>query len=162
MTDLRLIVPGDAEATRRIYNTEVVGSTATFDLRPRSMDQHDRWVAAHLGAHPAVVAEVDGAIAGFAAISPYRSRPAYATTVEDSVYVDARWRGMGIGRALLGEVLRHATEHGFHTVLGRVEATNAASVGVHLRCGFEIVGTERQIGRKFGRWLDVTVLQKLL
>ena len=142
MTDLRLIVPGDAEATRRIYNTEVVGSTATFDLRPRSMDQHDRWVAAHLGAHPAVVAEVDGAIAGFAAISPYRSRPAYATTVEDSVYVDARWRGMGIGRALLGEVLRHATEHGFHTVLGRVEAVWEGGSGTALARALAEVGIE--------------------
>ncbi len=160
--ELRLITPGDAEATRRIYNAEVTGSTATFDLRPRSAEEHRRWVEAHLGAHPAVVAEVDGAVAGFASISPYRSRPAYATTVEDSVYVAGGWRGRGIGAALLADVVRRATEHGFHTVLARVEASNDASVRVHERCGFAVVGTERQIGRKFGRWLDVTVLQKLL
>ena len=163
---LRLATAADAEATRRIYNAEVVGSTATFDLRPRSRAEHERWLGHHLGAHPAVVAEVttpDGPlVAGFAALSPYRERPAYATTVEDSVYVDAAWRGRGIGRALLADVVRRAAEHGFHTVIGRIEAGNAASVALHLACGFAEVGTERQIGRKFGRWLDVTILQRML
>lgn len=163
---LRLATPADAEATRRIYNAEVVGSTATFDLRPRSRSEHERWLRHHLGAHPAVVAEVTAAdgpvVAGFASLSLFRERPAYATTVEDSVYVDAGWRGQGLGRALLGDVVRRAAEHGFHTVIARVEAGNAASVALHLACGFTEVGTERQIGRKFGRWLDVTILQRML
>jgi L-amino acid N-acyltransferase YncA len=159
---LRIIAPEDAEATRQLYNAEVVASTATFDLRPRSRPEHDRWVHDHLGAHPAVVAVVDGVVAGFAAVSPYRSRAAYATTVEDSVYVGADWRGQGIGSQLLDEVVRRAANHGFHTVIARVEASNAASVALHRRCGFTVVGTEREIGRKFGRWLDVTVLQRML
>lgn len=159
---LRLVTPADAAATRRIYNAEVVGSTATFDLRPRSPEEHDRWVAEHLGAHPAVVAVAGGQVAGFAALSPYRERPAYATTVESSVYVDAPWRGQGLGRALLADTVLRATEHGFHTVIARVEAGNQPSIGLHLACGFAEVGTERQIGRKFGRWLDVTVLQLML
>ena len=162
MMDLRMITPDDADATRKIYNTEVMTSTATFDLRPRDRTEHERWVEAHMGAHPAVVAVEGAVITGFAAISPYRARPAYATTVEDSVYVAAGWRGRGLGGALLADVIRRATEHGFHTVMARVEATNTASVRIHERCGFDVVGTERQIGRKFGRWLDVTVLQKLL
>jgi len=159
---VRPIVPDDAEATRRLYNAEVIGSTATFDLRPRSRAEHARWVADHLGGHPAVVAVVDGEIAGFAAVSPYRSRAAYVTTVEDSVYVGAAWRGQGIGRRLLTDVVERAAGHGFHTVIARVEAGNTASVLLHQRCGFTVVGTEREIGRKFGRWLDVTVLQRML
>lgn len=159
---VRLIRPGDAEATRRIYNVEVTGSTATFDLRPRTRDAHQRWVAAHLGGHPAVVATVGGTVAGFASLSPFRDRPAYVTSVEDSVYVDRAWRGRGLGRRLLDEVLRRAGDHGFHTVIARIEAGNTPSIALHLACGFTEVGTEREVGRKFGRWLDVTILQRML
>lgn len=160
--ELRLITQADAEATRGIYNAEVTGSTATFDLRPRSRADHERWVAAHLGVHPAVVATVGGEVAGFAALSPFRERPAYVTTVEDSVYVADGWRGRGLGRLLLDEVLRRAVEHGFHTVIARIEAGNAPSIALHRAFGFTVVGTEREIGRKLGRWLDVTVLQRML
>jgi L-amino acid N-acyltransferase YncA len=160
--NLRIITAEDAEATRRIYNAEVAGSTATFDLRPRGRAEHARWVDRHMGAYPAVVA-VDGSeVAGFAAISPYRDRPAYATTVEDSVYVDSRWRARGLGSTLLAAIVEHAADHGFHTVIARVEASNDASLRLHARHGFIVVGTERQIGRKFGRWLDVTIMQKML
>jgi L-amino acid N-acyltransferase YncA len=159
---IRPIARHDAEATRLLYNAEVVGSTATFDLRPRSRAEHHRWVERHLGAHPAVVAVHDEQVVGFASVSPYRDRPAYATTVEDSVYVDAAWRGHGVGRRLLGAVVVAAAEHGFHTVVARVEAANAASIHLHQACGFTVVGTEREVGRKFGRWLDVTILQRLL
>lgn len=160
--DLRLVTLEDAEVTRQIYNTEVARSTATFDLRPRTRTEHLRWIEHHLGAHPAVVAVDHGVVAGFAAVSPYRERPAYATTVEDSVYVEASWRGRGVGSALLIDIVGRAADHGFHTVVARIEATNVASLVLHQRQGFVTVGTERQIGRKFGRWLDVTVLQRML
>ncbi|MFC0081396.1 GNAT family N-acetyltransferase [Aciditerrimonas ferrireducens] len=159
---IRPLGRADAEAVRRIYNAEVLGSTATFDLRPRTPEEQERWVQDHLGAYPAVVAEVAGRVVGFASVSPYRRRPAYATTVEDSVYVDAEARGQGLGRQLLEELLVQAARHGFHTVLARIEATNQASIALHQGCGFEPVGLEREVGRKFGRWLDVCVLQRLL
>jgi len=160
--EVRGIAPADADATRRIYNAEVAGSTATFDLRPRSRAEHARWINHHMGAHPAVVAVSAGTVAGFAAVSPYRERPAYATTVEDSVYVDSAWRGSGVGSALLAAVLARASEHGFHTVVARIEATNTPSLVLHRRYGFTDVGIELQVGRKFGRWLDVAVLQRML
>ena len=161
--ELRSARPGDAEAIRSIYNAAVTGSTATFDLRPRTEAEQQAWMADHDGAHPALVAaDDDGTVLGFGSLSPYRDRPAYATTVEDSVYVDSSRRGQGVGRALLEELVRLATRLGFHTVVARVGEANDASIRLHVACGFELVGTEREIGRKFGRWLDVVVLQRML
>jgi phosphinothricin acetyltransferase len=153
----------DAEAIRAIYNAEVTGSTVTFDLVPRTAEEQRRWLVERSGAYAVLVAEDDGgAIAGFASLSPYRDRPAYATTVEDSVYVDGSRRGAGVGRALLEALIDTATAHGFHTVIARIVGHHEASIGLHRRVGFDEVGTEREVGRKMGRWLDVVVMQRLL
>ncbi len=155
--------PTDAEPIRIIYNAEVTDSTATFDLRPRTPEEQAVWMAEHRGTYPVVVAVDDeDRVLGFGSLSAYRDRPAYATTVENSVYVDRAHRGTGVGRALLEELVRLATRHGFHTMIARVGGDNVASIALHLSCGFELVGVERQVGRKFNRWLDVSVLQSLL
>jgi phosphinothricin acetyltransferase len=83
-------------------------------------------------------------------------------TVEDSVYVDRSRQGAGVGSLLLGELVRTATSHGFHAVMARIVGGHDASINLHARFGFEVVGTEREVGRKFGRWLDVVVMQRLL
>jgi L-amino acid N-acyltransferase YncA len=161
---VRLAGIEDAEAIRDIYNREVTGSTVTFDLVPRTLEDQHAWLAEHAGAHPAVVA-VDagsGRVLGFGSLSPYRSRPAYSTTVEDSVYVEESARGMGVGRALLAELVRLAQVHGFHAVMAKIVGGHDASIALHRACGFEIVGVEKEIGRKFGRWLDVVLMQRLL
>ncbi|HMK62993.1 MAG TPA: GNAT family N-acetyltransferase [Acidimicrobiales bacterium] len=152
----------DAEATRSIYNVEVTGSTVTFDLVPRTLAEQRAWIEQHQGPHPAVVAVEGGAVAGFGSLSAFRDRPAYATSVEDSVYVADVWRGRGVGRLLLAELVRLAGHHGFHTVLARISGDNAASIALHTGQGFELVGVEREVGRKFGRWIDVTVMQRML
>ena len=159
---VRLATLDDAEAVRAIYNREVTGSTVTFDLVPRSPADQLDWLAAHAGAHPAVVAVDGDAVVGFGSLSPYRDRPAYATTVEDSVYVDATSRGRGAGRLILADLVRRAGRHGFHSVVGRIVGGHDASIALHRACGFELVGVEREVGRKFGRWLDVVVMQRLL
>ncbi len=161
---VRLATPGDAEATRDIYNREVTGSTVTFDLVPRSLDAQQAWIAAHAGAHPAIVAvdEDTSAVTGFGSLSAYRDRPAYSTTVEDSVYVHHDWRGHGVGRLLLAELVRLATVHGFHSVMARIVSGHEVSIRLHESCGFSLVGVEREVGRKFGRWLDVALMQRLL
>jgi phosphinothricin acetyltransferase len=159
---LRLARPEDAEATREIYNAEVVGSTVTFDLVPRTLAEQEAWLDQRSGAMAVVVAELEGRVAGFASLSPYRDRPAYATTVEDSVYVHADYRGRGVGRALLTEVLAIAATRGFHAVMARVVGGHETSISLHQSMGFRIVGTEVEVGRKFGRWLDVVLLQKML
>ncbi len=160
--NLRLARPEDAEATRAIYNTEVTGSTVTFDLVPRSIDDQLAWLDQRSGAMAVVVAEIDGQVVGFASLSPYRDRPAYATTVEDSVYVNADFRGQGVARALLAEILDIASTRGFHAVMARIVGGHDASIGLHNSLGFEIVGTEREVGRKFGKWLDVVIMQRML
>jgi L-amino acid N-acyltransferase len=152
----------DAEAILRIYNAEVTGSTVTFDLVPRTAEEQVTWLVQRSGAYAALVAEVDGQVLGFASLSPYRDRPAYITTVEDSVYVDRDVRGGGVGRALLEALVETARAHGFHTVIARVVGGHEASIALHRGVGFEEVGTEREVGRKLGRWLDVVVMQLLL
>ena len=162
--DVRLARLDDAEAIRTIYNLEVTGSTCTFDLVPRTLADQEAWLAKHRGAHPAVVAVDDesGQVVGFGSLGPYRSRPAYSTTVEDSVYVRRDQHRKGVGRALLGELVGLATDHGFHAVMGRIVGGHEASIRLHEACGFELVGVEREVGRKFGRWLDVVVMERLL
>ncbi|HEX8804880.1 MAG TPA: GNAT family N-acetyltransferase [Acidimicrobiales bacterium] len=152
----------DAEATRHIYNAEVTGSTVTFDLVPRSLADQRDWIGARRGAHAVVVAEAGGEVVGFGSLSPWRSRPAYATSVEDSVYVDRAHQGRGIGKTLLTELVRVGRAHGFHAMFARIVGGHESSVGLHAALGFELVGTEREVGRKFGRWLDVVVMELLL
>ncbi len=159
---IRLAAREDSEAIRAIYNREVTGSTVTFDMVPRTASDQRAWLAAHSGAHPAVVAERGGEVLGFGSLSPYRQRPAYATTVEDSLYVRHDARRQGVGAAILRELVQLATTHGFHTVIARVAGGHEASIQVHRACGFELVGVEKEVGRKLGRWLDVVVMQRLL
>ena len=160
--EVRLAGPDDAEAIRSIYNLEVTTSTVTFDLVPRTPEAQRAWLAIHAGVHPAVVAVEAGAVVGFGSLAPYRSRPAYATTAEDSVYVHRERRGRGHGRVILAELVRLGTVHGFHALMARVVGGHEVSIALHLALGFELVGVEREVGRKFGRWLDVVVLQRLL
>ncbi len=160
---VRLATLEDAEAIRSIYNVEVTGSTVTFDLVPRTLEEQRNWLTARSGAHAVLVATDDaGETVGFASLSPYRDRPAYATTVEDSVYVHEDHRGRGVGRLLLSELVAVASVHGFHAVMARIVGGHDASIALHRDIVFEIVGTEREVGRKFGRWLDVVLMQRLL
>jgi L-amino acid N-acyltransferase YncA len=159
---LRLATIDDAAAIRAIYNLEVESSTATFDLVGRSLEDQRTWLAARSGAFSAVVAVDDGEVIGFASLSPYKERAAYRTTVEDSVYVRRDQQGRGVGRVLLGHIVELAAASGFHTVMARIEAGSEASRALHAACGFELVGIEREVGRKFGQWLDIALMQCLL
>jgi L-amino acid N-acyltransferase YncA len=159
---LRPALPDDAAAIAAIYNLEVATSTATFDLVPRSLEEQRAWLAARSGAFAAIVAVDAGAVIGFASLSPYKERAAYRTTVEDSVYVDRAHHGRGVGRRLLDHVVDVAAASGFHAVMARIEAGGTPSRALHAACGFELVGVEREVGRKFNRWLDVAVMQRLL
>jgi phosphinothricin acetyltransferase len=161
--EVRLAEERDGEAIRAIYNLEVTTSTVTFDLVPRTPGDQAAWLAARSGAHVALVAVADdGEVVGFGSLSPYRDRPAYRTSVEDSVYVRRDRQGLGVGALLLSSLLDAAVASGFHAVFARVVGGHGASIALHQRFGFEVVGTEREVGRKFGRWLDVVLMQRLL
>jgi L-amino acid N-acyltransferase YncA len=181
---IRLAAPGDAEAIRTIYNVEVLHSTNTFDMVARTREEQEAWLLEHRGVHPAIVAAepaesaepgtasgLSGAdrlganneiVLGFGCLSPFRERSGYAATAENSVYVDRAQQGRGIGRALLAELLVLASAHGFHSVIARIAGHNETSIGLHQAAGFELVGIEREVGRKHRQWLDVVELQRLL
>lgn len=169
----RLAAMADADAIAAIYNREVTEGTATFDMVPRTPTEQAAWMAAHSGAHPCIVAVSDSAdtgpsdtmpsdtVLGWACLSPYRTRPAYSTSVEDSIYVHRDHQGRGVGDLLLGDLVTLADEHGFHAIFARIADAGAASVALHAKHGFDLIGVEREVGRKFGRWLDVTLMQRL-
>ena len=161
---VRTATIADAMAIVEIYNREVAETTSTFDLVQRSLEQQQSWLAERAGAFAAIVA-VDSAtkrVIGFASLSPYKERAAYRTTVEDSVYVHRDFGGRGVGKLLMEHLVGVARESGFHSIIARIEASGTASRALHAACGFQLVGVEREVGRKFNRWLDVAVMQLLL
>lgn len=153
---------GDAAAIREIYNYEVEHETSTFDLVPRTLEAQQTWITERSGAFSVIVATINDQLVGFGALSEYRDRAAYSTSVEDSIYVSRTHVRQGIGRAILEHLLDTAEASGFHTVMARVGASGLASRALHEACGFTLVGIEREIGRKFGRWLDVAIMQCVL
>lgn len=160
---LRAATEDDADAIAAIYNHEVTTSTATFDLEPRTPTEQLEWIRARSGAYVAVVAEnVEGTVIGFGSLSQYRERAGYSTTCEDSVYIHPSFQGQGVGRLLLGELVAAAQRHGFHAVMAKIVGGHDASIALHASQGFEIVGREREVGRKFGQWLDVVLMERLL
>jgi phosphinothricin acetyltransferase len=160
---LRLAERRDAAAIREIYNLEVTTTTVTFDMVPRTLDEQVAWLDGHSGGHPAIVAVGSGeTVIGFGSISPYKDRPAYSPTVEDSIYVHRDHRSRGVGRLMLAELILLARDHGFHSIIARIVGGHEASIALHAACGFEPLGVEREVGRKFGKWLDVVEMQRML
>jgi phosphinothricin acetyltransferase len=169
----RLVEVDDATALMNILNPEVVETSVSFDLVPKSLDEQREWILAHQATHLCLVAlNTDddlgelGArgerILGFASFSPFRERPAYATTVENSVYVHRAARGQGVGELLLNDLIVAAKGSGFHSLIARIVGENSSSIRLHEMCGFTLVGTEIEVGRKHGRWLDVVEYQYVM
>ncbi len=130
---------------------------------PRSLEEQEAWLSERSGALAVIVAvDEDDHVVGFASLSPYKPRPAYRTSVENSVYVAPGSERLGVGRTLMARLIDVATDHGYHAMMARIADAHPASVGLHEAVGFELVGIEKEVGRKFNRWLDVAVMQKLL
>jgi len=159
---IRLATAADAEAIRAIYNHEVLRTAATFDLVPRSIEDQRHWIADRTGAFAAIVAVEGDVVVGFGSLSPYKERAAYRTSVEDSVYVHVDHQGRGIGKLVVNELINVARLSGFHAVFARINASSESSRALHASCGFELVGIEREVGRKFNRWHDVAIMEMLL
>lgn len=153
----------DAQAVLEIYNHQVLNTAATFDLVPRTLAEQEAYILERTGGLRMLVAEADdGRIAGFAGLSFYRDRPGYRTTVENSIYIDADHQRQGVGDLLMQELVQEARLSGFHTIVARIADAQAPSTALHEKHGFELVGIERQVGRKLGRWRDVAIMQLLL
>ena len=154
----------DMSAVRRIYEHYVLASLATFEETPPTLDDMlaRRRAALDLGL-PYLVAEFEGEIVGFCYATAYRARPAYRFTIEDLVYVADGLTGRGIGAALLGELIARCERGPWRQMLAVVgDSDNAGSIALHRRFGFTLEGTLRDVGFKFGRWVDTPILQRAL
>jgi phosphinothricin acetyltransferase len=160
--DALLIRPAtldDLGAIREIYNYYVERSTCTFQIEPETAEERLDWFRKRSEAHPATVAERGGEVVGWAALSPWKARAAYARSVEFSVYVRHGLHRGGLGRALVADLIERARAAGHHTMIGGACTEQAASIALQEALGFERVACFREVGFKFGRWLDVAYLQ---
>ena len=153
-----------AEAILAIFNDAIINSTALYDYKPRTLEMMAGWFEAKSKAkYPVIGLENEtGELMGFGSYGTFRAWPAYKYSVEHSVYVDARFRGRGVGKRLLQAVIGAAQAQGYHNLVGAIDATNAVSIRLHERLGFSHCGTIRQAGFKFGRWLDLVLYQLIL
>jgi phosphinothricin acetyltransferase len=156
---IRDAVSRDLESITGIYNEAVLTTAATFDTSPKTMEDRREWFEGHGEKHPVLVAVVSDAVVGWGSLSAWSDRRAYEDSVEISAYVKEGFRGRGIGRRLTAALLDEGKKRGLRTVIAQIESSNAASIHLLESSGFENIGTLRQVGRKFGRLLDVCILQ---
>jgi phosphinothricin acetyltransferase len=159
---IRLAGIADLEAITEIYNEAIRTTTATFDTEPKTVEDRCRWFESHSDRHPILVAELAGQVVGWGCLTRWSDRPAYDVTAETSFYVKQEHRGRGIGRKLKQAIIETARGLGFHSLIARVADGSEESLHLNETFGFQRVGTLREVGRKFGRLLDVHILQLIL
>lgn len=153
-----------AEAILAILNDAIINSTALYDYKPRTIEMMAGWFDAKLKGKFPIIGIVDdsGELMGFGSYGTFRAWPAYKYSVEHSVYVDARFRRRGVGHLILKQLIEAARDQDYHLLVGGIDATNTASIALHEKLGFSYCGTIRQVGFKFGRWLDLLFYQLTL
>jgi L-amino acid N-acyltransferase len=147
------------EPITNIYNDAVQNSTATFDTEIKSVEEQRLWFNEHSDKYPILVAEENDIVVGWASLSRWSGRCAYADTAEISIYIKDDYRGKGIGTKLLKKILDQGKNAGLHTVLARIADGSDASIRLHKKVGFEYIGVMKEVGKKFGRLLDVHMMQ---
>ena len=160
--NIRPATPADLPAINAIYNHFVLNSTCTYQEVPSTSDERAAWFAAHGPNHAVIVAERDGEVVGWGSLSKFHPRSAYGKTVENSVYVRHDLHRQGIGGVLLAELLERAKSSGHHTVLALIDTAQRGSIALHEKLGFTEVARLREVGFKFGQWLDVVYLQRMV
>ena len=161
MLTIRQATLEDLGAITEIYNDAILKTTATFDTVPKTPEEQKTWFTDHSPEYPILVAQSSGLVVGWASLSRWSDRCGYSGTAEISLYVDEKHQGKGIGRKLLEAIVQEGQEAGLHTVIARIAEGSEASIHLHKSVGFEHIGTMREVGRKFGKRLDVHVLQKI-
>jgi L-amino acid N-acyltransferase YncA len=160
--DLRPATEADLAAINDIYNHYVLHSTCTYQEEPEPLDGRRQWFKHHGEKHPVIVAEADGQVVGWGSLSAYHERSAYRRTVENSIYVHHQHLRHGIGSLLLQELIVRARSFGHRVIIACIDEEQDASVRLHAKFHFEKVGHLRQVGFKFGRWLDVIYMELCL
>jgi L-amino acid N-acyltransferase YncA len=162
--EIRPAIGADLAFVTEIYAEAVRHGTATFELVPPDLAEMTRRFQTLMdGGFPYFVAVLEGRVAGYAYAGEYRSRPAYRFTVENSIYLRPDIHRRGIGRQLLQRLIAECEARGYRQMIGVVgDSANAGSIGVHARCGFQMIGTHPNVGFKFGRWLDIVMMQREL
>jgi len=151
----------DLVAITEIYNDAIIKTAATLDTQPKSMEEQRVWFNRHNIKYSVLVAEDQYLVVGWASLSMWSDRCGYCDIAEMSLYVEEKYRSRGIGRKLLEAILRKGKNAGLHTVIARMTGTNQASIYLLETSGFSHIGTMREVGRKFGRLLDVVLMQKI-
>ncbi len=160
---IRYAMPDDQPLMQEIFNKEVEYSTSSWEWSPLSNQDWNDWFEAHTrNHHVLLVAEVDGQVAGFAGYGVFRAKAGYASTVEDSIFLEEAYRGQGLGKRLLGQLIAEARLRNVHSMVAAVTSENQSSIRLHRALGFAEVGRLPEIGHKFGRWLDLVLLQIIL
>ncbi len=154
----------DLPAILEIYNDAVLHTTASYDYEPRTLEHRVAWFEDHQKNNYAVFVAEDpaGRVVGWSALNPYHARIGYQFTTENSVYVAADQRGKGIGKLLLAPLIEAARARGLHAIIAAIDAENGVSVRLHASFGFQKIGLFKQVGFKFGRWLDVVYMELLV
>ncbi len=161
---IRCATHADLPGILEIYNEAVLNTTATYDYEPRTLEHRSAWFEDHVKSnYPVFVAVNDsGSVVGWSALNRYHDRVGYRFTTENSVYVAANQRGRGIGKLLLAPLIDGARERGLHAILAAIDASNEVSIRLHASFGFERVDYFKEVGYKFGRWLDVVYMELVL
>ena len=156
---IRPATEADLPAINDVYNHYVLLSTCTYQEEPESIEDRQRWFRRHGAQHPVIVAETDRQVAGWGSLSPYHARSAYRFTVENSVYVHHEMHRHGIGTLLLEDLIVRARKIGHRAIIAGIDGQQAGSVALHSKFHFEKVGHLKEVGFKFGRWLDVIYME---
>jgi len=159
--EIRPATEADLPAITKIYEHAVLHGTATFELiAPDLAEMTRRYTSLIDGGFPYFVGVLDGRVGGYAYAGPYRPRPAYRFTVENSIYLDPAIHRRGVGLVLLRRLIDECEKRGYRQMIAVIgDSANAGSIGVHTRCGFQMIGTHPDVGLKFGRWLDTVMMQ---
>ena len=161
MLEIRPATIDDIKKITDIYNDAIINTVATFDIEPKTIEQQKKWFRTHGKKNPILVAILNENIIGFASLSKYSDKSAYSDTAELSLYIKEENQGKGYGKILMDSIIKEGEKVGIHLVISRITQGNEKSVYLHKLAGFEHVGIYKEAGKKFGKLLDVYIMQKL-